>query len=406
MAIDDNTIYGLYGSQIKELPGKIDAVKGLARVLTADDYNWPTTGTKTAVALWLLDPGIYYYADDTITVRPYSNNTTQPEGIFIVGDGNNSGRRPIIWIRPSETSYYQVNSNGSIQSVGRIVYGDIANDLTTNTSGYVLDARQGKVLKDLVDSLAVRAAGAPTTSTAGSVGTLYEDTTNGKLYICTDATNPYTWEEVGGGSGPTVVQTTGTSTTDVMSQNATTSMVFKDPSTKYRIAIGNSTTAGANECISIGSNANSGSFGNPDSIAIGRAAQSTNNGGVALGLTASANYKGAIAIGTASLASAQGEMNIGSTSTAFGYNSSNYRLLTGVYDPQNAHDAATKGYVDTSVTGKADITYVDAQLDGKQDELTAGTGITITDESGALVISATATEPDTFTTNEWNALWA
>ena len=82
-------------------------------------------------------------------------------------------------------------------------------------------------------------AGAPTTSTVGTVGQLLEDTTNGKLYQCTaiDTTDPdnpsYTWDEVGGGGGVTPVQTTGTSTTGVMSQDATTKMVYSEanPST-------------------------------------------------------------------------------------------------------------------------------------------------------------------------------
>ena len=79
------------------------------------------------------------------------------------------------------------------------------------------------------------------------------------------------------------------------------------------------------------------------------------------------NLDGAVAIGAFSLATSAGEFNIGSTSTSHGYNSSNYRLLTGLYDPQSAHDAATKGYVDTAVAS-----------------------------AGA----------SAFTTNEWNALWS
>ena len=80
---------------------------------------------------------------------------------------------------------------------------DIQNNLSSTSTDKVLSAAQGKVLKDLVDSLAVRGTGAPTTATVGQVGTLYEDTTNGDLYICTDATNPYVWEAVGGGGSIT-----------------------------------------------------------------------------------------------------------------------------------------------------------------------------------------------------------
>lgn len=52
------------------------------------------------------------------------------------------------------------------------------------------------------------------------------------------------------------------------------------------------------------------------------------------------------------------------------------------------------------------LTRLVDKIDAKQDELTAGTGITIAEESGALVISSTGGGADTFTTNEWNALWA
>lgn len=134
----------------------------------------------------------------------------------------------------------------------------------------------------------------------------------------------------------TISQSTGTSTTSVMSQNATTSMVFADPGTKQKVQIGAGSGAGG-------------------------------NASVATGMGASASYDGSIALGAYTRTSAPGEMNIGTSITAYGYNSSNYRLLTGLYDPQSAHDAATKGYVDTAVAG-----------------------------AGA----------SAFTTNEWNALWA
>ena len=253
------------------------------------------------------------------------------------------------------------------------------------------------------------------------------------------------------GSSVNVVQATGTSTTDVMSQNAVSSMVFADPgddkqvqigegaSVSYQttsgsrgaiaigqnatatadraIAIGNArvsegTTASALGGIAIGSGAKSkgtfsvsvGQDSNSDSrasfigsyaVSIGPQAEGRQNGvaigynakhtsatgwasvvvganakdtagngvaiggggdsssaasvngagGVAIGARASAVY-GAVALGYGASATTTGEMNIGSSGTNYGYNSSNYRLLTGVYDPQSAHDAATKGYVD------------------------------------------------------------
>lgn len=62
-------------------------------------------------------------------------------------------------------------------------------------------AAQDAATKNYVDARVLANAGAPTTSTVGTVGQVLEDTTNGKLYICTDATNPYVWEEVGAGGG-------------------------------------------------------------------------------------------------------------------------------------------------------------------------------------------------------------
>ena len=137
--------------------------------------------------------------------------------------------------------------------------------------------------------------------------------------------------------GPTVVQTTGTSTTDVMSQNAVTSMVYNDPATKKNVVIGGGSTYGAT-----------------DPVAIGRLASVRGNYAVAIGSTAGSqvtNAPGGISLGAFSKAAGQGQMDISlvtatqQTQATCGYNGSAYRLLTGLYDGQSDHDAATYGQV-------------------------------------------------------------
>ena len=66
-----------------------------------------------------------------------------------------------------------------------------------------------------------------------------------------------------------------------------------------------------------------------------------------IGSSAFTNAQSAIALGYGARAESKGQMDISTTSEgSVGYKNSTYRLLTGLYDPQSAHDAATKGYVD------------------------------------------------------------
>lgn len=206
-------------------------------------------------------------------------------------------------------------------------------------------------------------------TTAGSSGLVPAPaTTDTDKYLKSDGT----WATVsGGGSGVTVVQTTGTSTTDVMSQNAVTSMIFADPATQYKIKIGAGTSSSeGNDAIEIGHTANA--DGN-EAVTIGKSAAATANYGVAVG--SSANVQGvrsisigynsgslsttdSVAIGAYSRVTTNGTVAIGghNATEGHGYNGSRYRLLTGLYDPQSDHDAVTKGYVDPTTDSTAPTT--------------------------------------------------
>ena len=145
-----------------------------------------------------------------------------------------------------------------------------------------------------------------------------------------------TWDTAGGGSSVTVVQTTGTSQTDVMSQNAVSSMVYADPSTTRQIRIGNTIGSVSNYAILIGK---SGQAANTAAISIGNAAQTIGYNSVAIGADTLVNHRGSVALGSAAQTTVKGQIMVGTTNTYDGYNSTNYRLVSGVHDGQNANDA-------------------------------------------------------------------
>lgn len=230
------------------------------------------------------------------------------------------------------TNSVALGSQSSAAAQGEMSIGNPTRTDLYNNTGYRLltnvydgqSAHDAATYGQVISYSAINGAGAPTTATEGRyVGQLYYDTTNEAMYFLktidtTTTPATYTWEALGGGgSSVNVVQTTGTSTTDVMSQNAVTSMVFADPSTMLKVQIG--TGAGATGTVA-----------------------------TAVGRSAAASGRGAIALGAGANASVQGQFDVSATNSANnGYNSSNYRLLTGLYDPQSDHDAATKGYVDS-----------------------------------------------------------
>ena len=365
------------------------------KTLTTADYNYPTTGTKTAIAPWLLTSGIYKMTNGTAIVT-----NILAGGVAVTGDTillvSKKETNTLLYIQRDNNvaEYMTFNSAGdrlnietNLGSYDLVTGIQVVDNLTSAYTRNPLSANQGRILGNRIESRIKTWASAPTAYVPGSLGQLLLDTTNAKLYQLTAidtsvSPNTYIWTEIGaGGGGPTVVQTTGTSTTNVMSQDATTKMVYPFSSSQNAICIGGGANTVPNYSIAIGPTSSvvsvsSIALGHTASVAsssdtataIGYAASAKGIGSIAIGREAqtTTGLRGQIALGSFSSCSQVGEMNIGSSNTAHGYSSSNYRLLTGVYDGQNAHDAATKGQVD----------------------------------------AVAATVPTAFTTNEWNAMWA
>lgn len=114
----------------------------------------------------------------------------------------------------------------------------------------------------------------------------------------------------------------------------------------YGVAIGHTSRAGV------------GTVGEQSQYSVALGANS------AAGGSSDARYS--VAIGAYSKATKKGQVDISTlnagASNTHGYNNSEYRLLTGLYDPQSAHDAATKGYVDPSTDSSAPTTATTGRL--------------------------------------------
>lgn len=350
----------------------IDSISVNGTAVTPDEHKNVdiTVPTYTAGTNVQISSGNVISATDTT----YSN--------FTGTDGQTAGAAGLV-PAPATTDVGKfLKADGTWDTAGSVIA--VIDNLTSTSTTDALSANQGRVLNGKIEARVITGNGAPTTATVGNIGTLYEDTTNGKLYQCTaiDTTDPdnpsYTWDEVGG-SGVTPVQTTGTSTTDVMSQDAATKLVFPDianasagqiridpsgtsSSTGTRgIAIGKKVeltytsstpigigfnTKAANGSISIGSSINglgsdavaigSGS-GNilANAVRIGSSTRAVNQNCVAVGYNANAGEStNQIAIG------AQSDAGSFSYSVAIGSNSSangNGAVAIGAYS-SNAHN--------------------------------------------------------------------
>ena len=141
--------------QWEDLISKVKSAAGSVKELTSADYNYPTSGTATSVALWLLPPGIYCNATGA-TISESTTSTTTNSAYFIVDPVQNY----------SGTNYIQIYRLQSIVSIGRpilltqvvaetgvlsvtksvLLSDDIVDSLASSSSSLALSANQGRVL--------------------------------------------------------------------------------------------------------------------------------------------------------------------------------------------------------------------------------------------------------------------
>ena len=186
--------------------------------------------------------------------------------------------------------------------------------------------------------------------TAGTAGLVPAPaTTDAGKFLKADGT----WDDAG--SPINVVQTIGTSTADVMSQDATSGLIYLKRSGNYEEGI-----------LNIGTGLSQTGVHSHDSlgIAIGKRAYIDGQGAISIGSSNSNILSGwtetggnyAVAIGTGAKALALNAVSIGygsytaiANTVSFG-GGSIFRRIVNIGEPVNARDAATKNYVDTAVT--------------------------------------------------------
>ena len=120
------------------------------------------------------------------------------------------------------------------------------------------------------------------------------------------------------------------------------------------LGLGTHSNAANYYSISVGLNANTSANNAHSAIAFGTSTTSSAENSIAFGRGSqvpNSTYKNSVALGSFSQVGRKGEVNIGTGGTNNGYNSTDYRVIGGVHDPIDAHDAATKGYVDAHSGG-------------------------------------------------------
>ena len=195
--------------------------------------------------------------------------------------------------------------------------------------------------------------------TAGAQGLVPAPaTTDADKFLKSDGT----WATAGGGGGPTVVQTIGSSQTDVMSQKATSYMLFPNSNQPSRVRISTTLDTLGDSSVAIGWNAMA--FGDC-ALALGPSAVSNVDRAIAIGYGSYGGYRSiaignnsnasqgnySVALGAGAECTRNGEIYVGNSAyPTSGYDGTAYRVIGGVHDAVDNHDAVTLGQLNTLIT--------------------------------------------------------
>lgn len=294
---DSNTMSG--DTNIPKVPSKTSD-------LTNDGADGQSTYVETDELAAVATSGSYNDLDNKPSIPTYSD--------FTGTDGTSAGAAGLVPAPTTADVDKFLKSDGTWEAAGGGGGGG-----TTYTAGDGIDITDDTISVD--------------------TDTIQEKLTAGTGIDITNNTISAT-----GGGGPTVVQTTGTSTTNVMSQDATTGMVYRDKDSRNQVQIGKYSDASGTQATAVGSSS-----------------KATGIAGVALGGSCQATAQNSVAFAQGE-ATVQGEFNVGTSYNwpGSGFNNTDYRVIRGVHDPVEAHDAATKGYVDAQAGGGGGIKFLSA----------------------------------------------
>ena len=192
---------------------------GKVRELTSADYNWPTSDPR-GVAMWLLPEGVYS-CDATTQVYPDNGASAVNRPLFF--KFNYGDKSTMVYYDDSGSNAWKywktVTATGARNSYGRVTP-EVIDSLTSTSTSDALSANQGKVLKDLADAIDTRTttlegtveniepqsgSGAPTSSTEGTVGQTYVDSSTGDIYYLSEIieesgqADTYVWKSFASG---------------------------------------------------------------------------------------------------------------------------------------------------------------------------------------------------------------